>query len=238
MFKKDRIFWWAASIFALAIILFAITGEQLWLALMIASYLLRPTLASLGVAKRSVDERQMSIQYRSGNIAFAVMMATAVILAVVQNDKGDPSWELFNIVIIVGLAAKALLNVLLVKNYRAAASKIIMAVGLMMVLFASMSHGLSLTTLMEAAPGLVVVAIGWLSRKFPRTVGMFVFAATAVLEFIILGKGFTIGQMATATFIGVPLILAGVCLFVPDRDDALLSAPTVTGENSVRTEAA
>jgi len=219
MLKRDRIFWWAAGIFVLAIIIFAITGEQLWLALMIASYLLRPTLASLGIAKRSVDERQMSIQYRSGNIAFAVMMVTAVILAALQSAKGDPNWDLFNIIIIVGLAAKALSNVLLVKNYRLAASKIIIAVGLLIALFASMSHGLSISTLMEAGPGLAIAGIGWLSRKFPRIVGVFVFAVTAALEFVILQKGFTIGQLTTATVIGVPLVLAGVSLFIGGRDE-------------------
>jgi hypothetical protein len=233
MFKKDRIFWFATGIFVLAIIIFAITGEQLWLAMMIASYLLRPTLASLGVARRSVDERQMSIQYRSGNLAFAVMMIIAVILAAVQSAKGDPNWDLFNIVIVGGLAAKALSNILLVKNYREAASKIIMTVGLMITLFASMSHGLSLGTLIEASPGLAVVAIGWLSRKYPRTVGVIVFAAAAALEVLILGRGFNLGQIFTGLVIGVPLGLAGVCLFVGDRDD---TAPEEIVAQSIASE--
>lgn len=228
MFKKDRIFWCATTIFVSAIIIFAITGEQLWLALMIGSYLLRPTLASLGVARQSVDERQMSIQYRSGNIAFAVMMVTAIILAVVLSAKGDTDWEMFNIIIIVGLAAKALSNVLLVKNYRAAASRIIMAVGLMMTLFASMSHGLSLTTLFEAAPGLGVVAIGWLSRRYPRIVGTMVFAVTAALVIFVLQKGFTIGQISTAVLISVPMVLAGVCLFTRDREEPEVENETLT----------
>ena len=51
MLKKDPIFWWATGIFVLALALFAVTQNQFWLALMIGSYLLRPTLASLGVAK-------------------------------------------------------------------------------------------------------------------------------------------------------------------------------------------
>ena len=228
MLKKDRVFWWAAAIFVLAIILFAATGEQLWLALMIASYLLRPTLASLGVARRSIDERQMSIQYRSGNVAFAAMMIAAVTLAAVQSAKGDPNWDLFNIIIIVGLAAKALFNVLLVKNYRQAATRIIIAVGLMMTLFSSMSHGLSLTTLMEAAPGLAIVALGFLAMKYPRTVGTLVFAATAALLVLILSKGFTVGQFATALLISVPMILAGVCLFVHDQLDPETETETST----------
>ena len=234
MFKKDSIFWAAAGIFALAIVLFVITKEQLWLALMIASYLLRPTLASLGVSRTGVDERQMSIQYRSGNIAFAAMMATAVILAAIQSAKGDPNWDLFNIIIFLGLATKALFNVLLVKNYREGAARIIMAVGLMVTLFASMSHGLSLETFLEATPGLAIAGIGYLSRKFPRTIGTLLFVVTAALLVLILQKGFTIGQIATAMLIGVPLAVAGACLFVPDRRESSAeresAAPTAVAE--------
>jgi hypothetical protein len=131
MRKKDPIFWCAAGIFVVSVILASVTQNDLWLFLMVASYLLRPTLASLGIGRRFTDERQMSLQYRSGNIAFAVMLAAAIVLAVVQRMKGDQSWELFNIVIILGLAAKALFNVLLVKNYREAGARIIMAVGLL-----------------------------------------------------------------------------------------------------------
>ena len=58
MFKKDAIFWIATGIFVLAILIFAITGEQFWLALMIVSYLLRPTAASIGLAGKSVEGRK------------------------------------------------------------------------------------------------------------------------------------------------------------------------------------
>jgi hypothetical protein len=218
MLKKDNIFWWATGVFIVAIIIFAISGEQLWLALMIISYLLRPTLASLGIAKRSVDERQMSLNYRSGNIAFAVMIAAAVIMSAIQSAKGDHSFELFNVVIIVGLATKALFNVLLTKNYRQAASTIIMGVGLMMALFSSM-EGFSFGTLMEVTPGLLIVGIGWLAKKYPRIIGTVVFILTAVFMVAILWKGFTIGQVTTALIIGIPMILAGVCLFIPDPSD-------------------
>jgi hypothetical protein len=147
------------------------------------------------------------------------MMVTAIVLAAVKSAKGDPDWYIFNEIIIVGLAAKALSNVLLVKNFREAASRIIMTVGLMVTLFASMSHGFSIGTLMEAAPGLAIVGIGFLSRKFPRIVGILVFVATAALLFVILGKGFTIGQITTAVVIGVPLALAGVCLIWGGKEE-------------------
>lgn len=219
--KRDPIFWIAAGIFVISAAVAAITRNDLWLFLMIASYLLRPTLASLGIARRYVDERQMSIQYRSGNIAFAVMLAAAIVLAITQRLKGDPSSDLFNVVIVLGLASKALFNVLLVKNYREAGARIIMAVGFLVLLFVIAENGLTLGGLAESAPWLVIVAIGWLARKFPRTIGSLVFVATAALLFVILKRGFTVEQIATALAVCVPLGLAGACLFAPaHRDDA------------------
>jgi hypothetical protein len=220
MLKRDWIFWCAAGIFALAAILAVVTKNDQWLLLMAASYLLRPTLASLGLARRLVDERQMSIQYRSGNIAFASMLAAAIIISIMQQMKGDHSWELFNIVIVVGLAAKALFNVLLVKNYREAGSRIIMAVGLLATLFAAAENGLTLGGLMESAPWLVIAGIGWLSRKFPKTIGAIIFVVTAVLLAFILSKGFTVGQMATAAIVCIPMSLAGACLFARQQPEA------------------
>lgn len=226
MSKKDPIFWCATGIFVAAVLLASVTQNDLWLFLLVASYLLRPTLASLGVGRRFIDERQMSIQYRSGNIAFAVMLAAAIVLAVVQRMKGDPSWELFNIVIILGLAAKALFNVLLLKNYREAGARIIMAVGLLVTLFVAAENGATVGGLVESAPWLAIVLIGWLSRKFPRTIGTLMFVVAAALLVFILSKGFTMGQFATVLLICVPLLLAGACLFareVPEPEPSVQS---------------
>jgi hypothetical protein len=226
--RKDAIFWWASGIFVTALVVAAITRNDLWLFLMVASYLLRPTLASLGIARRHVDERQMSIQYRSGNIAFAVMLAAAIVLAVMQRMKGDPSWEFFNIVIVLGLASKALFNVLLVKNYREAGSRIIMAVGGLVVLFVAAENGPTLAGLAEASPGLGIVLIGWLARKYPRTIGTLIFVVTLGLLVVILGKGFTIGQITTALVVCVPLTLAGASLFARDGVESETSPGSVT----------
>ncbi len=215
--KKDAIFWWASGIFVAGLALAAVTQNDLWLFLLVASYLLRPTLASLGVARRLVDERQMSLQYRSGNIAFAVMLTAAIILAIYQRTHGDPNWDLFNIVIVLGLASKALFNLLLTKNYREAGSRIIMAVGLLATLFVAAENGVSVGALVEGAPFLVIVLIGWLSRRFPRTIGSLIFVVTAALLFVILNKGFTIGQLTTALVVCVPLTLAGISLFAHEK---------------------
>ncbi len=218
MFRKDPIFWWAAGIFVLAILLFAVTGNQFWLALMIVSYLLRPTLASLGAARRYVDERQISLLHRSGNIAFFVMLAACVVAAVKLESDGNSAWEMFNMVIVVGLAAKAFSGVILVKNPREGAVKIVITAGLLITLFSVMDGGSFLGALMQSLPGLAIVALGFLARKFPRTVGGLILAAAAALAVIILWKGLTIYLIGTALVVCVPLAVAGLCLFAKDRN--------------------
>jgi hypothetical protein len=116
-------------------------------------------------------------------------------------------------VIILGLAAKALFNVLLVKNYREAGARIIMAVGLLVTMFVAAENGPTVGGLVESAPWLGIVLIGWLSRKFPRTIGTIMFVVAAALLIFILQKGFSLGQFATALLVCVPLLLAGACLF-------------------------
>ncbi len=219
MLKKDPVFWWATGIFVLALGLFAATQNQFWLALMIGSYLLRPTLASLGVARRNVDERQMSIHYRSGNIGFAVTIIVCVICMVKLGMEDNHDFELFAMAIVIGLAAKALFNVILVKNYRAAASKILISVGLLMALFGSFDASSFVGRLLQTIPGLAIAGVGLLSRKYPRPIGIVVLALTALLLVVILGKGLSWGQIATAVVIGIPLVLAALCLFSRDKTD-------------------
>lgn len=220
MRKRDPIFWWAAGILVVALGLFAVTQNQFWLALMIGSYLLRPTLASLGVAKRYVDERQLNIHYRSGNIGFAVTIIVCVICAIKLGAENNHDFELFAMAIIIGLAAKALFNVILVKNFREAASKIIIAVGLLVALFASLDAGSFVGIIMSVIPGLVIVGIGLLAKKFPRIIGVVIIIVAIASIIFILRIRNNWGQIATAIVIGVPLITAGVFLYRGDKKDA------------------
>ncbi len=220
MFKKDPIFWWACGIFILALLLVVITKNQLWLALMIGSYLLRPTLACLGVARRYVDERQLSIHYRSSNIGFVLMIITCIILAAKLSAEGNSDWEFFNLVIIIGLVSKALFSVVLSQSLREAATKIIIVSGLLITLFIAMEsveRGLTWKTF--ANPGLVIVGLGLLSKRFPRAIGVVVFLMTVALEFFIFRRGFNWGTIGTAVIIGVPLMISGASLYSHDKKE-------------------
>lgn len=212
MFKRDPIFWWASGIFVLSLALFAITQIDTFLALMVVAYLLRPTLASLGLAKKYVDERQMSLNYRSSNIGFFVMMVGCVFFAAKLRAEGDHTGEMFYMVIVLGIVAKALFNVLLSKNFREMAPKIIISVGLLVALFGGMGsirHGIfSISFLMNILPGLVMTGVGVLSKFYPRAsaIVILLLAAAFIIERMIRDTSWaTIG---TILIIAVPLLAA------------------------------
>jgi len=213
MIKKDPIFWCASGIFVLALLLFAVTNQQLWLFLMIISYMLRPTLASLGVAKRHVDERQISIYYRSGNIGFAVTIICCVIFAIKLSLENNHDFEMFIAAIVIGIVAKALFNVVLIKDFRETASKIIIGVGLLVALFASFDAGSFTRIILSILPGLAIAGIGLLAKKYPRVIGIVIMivAMASMIFLLTFKKGW--GQFVTAAIIGIPLLIAGAGLF-------------------------
>ena len=212
MIKRDPIFWWASGIFILALVLFAITQVDTFLALIVLAYLLRPTLASLGLAKRYVDERQLSLSYRSGNIAFFVMMAACVFFAAKLRAENNHMGEMFYMVIVIGVVTKALFNVLLGRNFREVAPKIIISVGLLVALFSGMGsikHGIfSGDFLMNVLPGLVVTGIGVLSRFYPRpAAGVILLTAIAFLSQR-LSRDTSWATIGVILIIDVPLLVA------------------------------
>jgi len=222
-FKKNPIFWWASGLFILGIILFLVMRNQIFLfGFIAAAYLLRPTLASLGIAKKYVDERQMSLNYRSSNIAFVVMMMTCVLLAGYLISKEDHAFEMFMMVIVIGLATKALFNVLLSKNFRLVAPKIIIAVGLFAALFSALGdieRGIfTLDFLMNILPGVIVASLGVLAIFLPRVIAVVIFAVMIFAEFIILRRGIDWATIGTASLIGIPLLLASFALWKKPKE--------------------
>ncbi len=217
MFKKDPIFWWASGIFVLALILFAITQIDSFLTLIILAYLLRPTLASLGVVNKYVDERQLSLNYRSGNIAFFVMMVVCAFFAEKLRSENNHIGEMFYMVMAIGIVVKALFNVLLSKNFREVAPKIIITVGLAIALFSGMGsiqHGIfSINVLMNVLPGLAIIGIGVLSKYFPRAMAVVMLLVTISFVIIILKRDISWATIGTALIIGVPLLVATLGLW-------------------------
>ncbi|MFZ4620738.1 MAG: hypothetical protein ACOYNS_09275 [Bacteroidota bacterium] len=215
MNNRDSITWWASGIFVLSIALFVITNNDSFLLMMVGLYMLRPTLYAMGFAVKQADERQMLIQYRSGNLALTVVILTIMIFIVKNRMEGKPSDD-FNVVLIVALAARALTGILMIKNYLEAAVRITLGVGLLMILFYFAENGLSFNGLMESIPAMVILALGMVGKKKPY-VSAVAFAILTLVAMVVImffaRPGFTFYQVITALVVSLPLGSVAYCFY-------------------------
>lgn len=210
MRKRDPIFWTASAIFVLSLVL-AGSVHQVALLLMAFSYLLRPTLHALGLARRYADERQLTDQYRSGHIAFTVVVIGLIVLAAERQLRGEPADAYFAL-LCIGLAAKALSNRLLGKDWRPTGIVIVLAVAALMTLFGLLEEGLTLAGLIHSIPGMILAAIGLTGLRYPRIASVLTFAAAAFSVYYF--HLYTLRQLPVLLLLAVPLFIASVCLYV------------------------
>ncbi|MBA4312727.1 MAG: hypothetical protein C0417_08865 [Chlorobiaceae bacterium] len=213
MFKWDKISWIASGIFLAGLLLGAFVNE-LFLYLMVGGFLLRSTLLAFGVAKIYADERQMQIQYHSGNIALTVLVVAIIIFAVKAGLSGKQAFDEYAMLVTIALVAKGVVGLVMIGDYRAVAVRITVIAGVAITLFASLSHGFSLGTLMEASPGLLIIIVGLLGIKRPM-ISAALLAIIGLATFIFFGPGG--GLTETRIFMGIilslPLFVTAFCFY-------------------------
>jgi hypothetical protein len=209
MLKRDPIFWTASAIFVLSLVL-AATVHEIALLLMPFSYLLRPTLHALALARRYADERQLTDQYRSGHIAFTVVVTGLIVLAAERQINSEPADAYFAL-LCIGIAAKALANRMLGRDWRPIGITIVLSVAALMTLFGLIEEGLTFAGLMHSIPGLILAAVGVTGIRYPRAAGLLTAVAAAFAIYFF--KLYLLRQLPTFLLIVVPLFIASACLF-------------------------
>ncbi len=222
MHKWDSISWFATGIFILSLLLTFFSHNDMFLFLMVGSYMLRPTLYALGLFTETADERQMLIQYRSGNIALTILVAVIIIFAIKSKLEGKSADD-FNVLVAVGIAARALSGILMVGNYKKTGFYIGLSVGALWLLFAIISHGITIDMLAEASPGILILLTGIIGLK-KTLVSSVIFILVTVVAFYFIGfktaHGFTIYQLTTAVLVSLPLLMAALCFYKGAKESA------------------
>lgn len=213
MFKWDKISWIATVIFLLGLLLGALVNE-LFVYLIVGGFLLRSTLLAFGVAKKYADERQMQIQYHSGNIALTVVIVAIIIFAVKAGLSGKTAFDEYVMLITLALVAKGVVALVMLGDYRAAAVRITVVAGSAIVIFSTLSHGFSLGTLMESLPGLLIIAVGLIGIKRPM-LSAIILAVIGLATFIFFGPGggFTESRIFMGIILSIPLFVTAFCFY-------------------------
>lgn len=215
--KRDGIFWAATTICVVALALSAARGQQ-YLLLLAAAYLLRPTVHSLGFAPKLIDERQLQIQYRASNVAFAALVLGNSVLFVHLMRIDDHTWEMVGALLMIALAVRALAGLLLVGDLAAAGQRILYAVGLLAALFSAMDAGLPVV-FVAVLPGIAIMGLGVASRRYPRVIAAAVGVVTVLFCAMMLPRalqqpsGPNWGTAVTFGLVLLPLIIAAFCLW-------------------------
>lgn len=223
MRKWDIISWFATAIVTLGVVAAASTGNGYFMLLAVLAYFLRPTLHAFGLFSRLTDERELSIGYRSGNIALMAVIATAALLAMMRASEGQHTDDL-NAVIIVGIVARALSGILLSRSYLDTGVKISVTLGLAIGAFGLLEGGVTLESLQHVLPGLFFIILAFVGRRFPM-VGAGVYALLALGLFLLISfflrSTFSVYQLVTGLLIGVPLGAVAYCFYRGGRPGTL-----------------
>lgn len=217
MRKRDPIFWAATCIFVVSLVLARVVDEG-FLLMMIGAYLLRPTLHSLGFAMKLVDERQLQIHYRAGNVGFAALVIGNVVVMLALMGQNNHAWEMVNAALLIALAVRALSGLLQVGDLAVAGPRIVMAMGFLLGLFGFLEGGFSLGSLQHVIPGLAIVALGFVARKRPRTVAIVLFVLVGLLAAFLVsralrsGRSLNWGEAVTLLLIASTVVVTATCL--------------------------
>ncbi len=215
--KRDAIFILAVVVALGGAGLF-IAGSSAGLLLLAAAYLLRPALHECGIARGLADERQLLIHSRSGNIGFLVVILVTSGFALWRISRGESAEDLLQI-IALGLAARALTNLVMIGEYRKAGAMILTAMGGFVAIFLIAEGGASVAGLVGLLLGAAIAGTGQVARRFPRTVaGILIGVIAAVAAFFHLYE-FRAMQSALWLLFVMPLAVAVVCLLLGRNED-------------------
>jgi hypothetical protein len=169
MFKWDKLSWVASGIFVAGLILGIFNNY--FLGLLIVAYLLRPTLLAFGGGKKYADERQTAIQFQSGNISLTVVIVAMFILNIMEELEGRPG-DKYNGIIILALAVKAIVGLIMLRDYKTAAFRTGFFMGLLLSLFILFDSGFKPFGFLIAGPGFLIMLLSWFGLKKPMLVAV------------------------------------------------------------------
>jgi hypothetical protein len=208
--KRDWIFVAAGVLFLAGIGIF-ISGYPAGLLVIVAAYLLRPALNEFGLARESADERQLSIHSRSGNIGFLVVILSAAGFALWRLSRGEQAEDLLQ-VILFGLAARALTDLVMIGEYRKAGVMIISTIGAFVALFLVAEAGFSVPALAGVIAGALILGVGQLGRRFPLAVAILLVLIIALAIIFFRLYEFRALQSTLWLLFVLPLSVSVACL--------------------------
>ena len=229
MFKWDKLSWIASGIFVLGIILGI--WNNFFFGLLIVAYLLRPTILAFGKGKKYADERQQTIQFQSGNISLTVVIVAMFVFNIFEEYQGRPG-DKYNEIIAIALATKAIVGLIMLRDYKTAGFRSGFFMGLLLSLFILFSANFEPIGFLIASPGFIIMALSYFGLKKPMLVAI-IFGVIGLAAGILRGAfspntNLPIETNITTTIlVSLPLLVTAFFFFKGARADKLLTHESI-----------
>jgi len=152
-----------------------------WFSFLFSGLFLFPLLRAFGVI-RDLDEREKAIDNLSSNIALAIVFVLAMFYIGMGYEVGIDGFISF---ILIPFTAKAVFSAGFSLSRKQAISIIGRSVGLIFIVFAVLSHGFSIITMIEVIPGIAILIVTELSKKSKWfSIGYLAFIVVATIVYI------------------------------------------------------
>lgn len=163
------------------------------------------------------DERQLMIGNFSSHIAFYVFLVLTIadmLWLYIRKDQNPPN--LWYLLLIVPPMAKLYTSLLMSYGAARGAQFISATIVGLFFTFILLSHGLSLESLIEAVPFIVILGVIGLAPRQPRLAGAFLILLAAGLLIFFHGwfRMDIYGLMLMLSLIPIPVLLSGIALII------------------------
>ncbi len=207
------------AIWLLAVVLAVMLGNglPLWILVPILLILLALPLVRELTHKADADERQIYISHLSSHVALYVFVALTLFVMVYDfQTTGKHPGNQWYMVLLVPLIVKMIIS--FIQNYGAgtAGRWIGYFFASVWLLFALLSNGLAVDTLIEALPFILLFAVAWFSKKQPLICGVIyvVLSISSLFFFSSWIKMGIYGLLLMYSLIPLPVFISGVALIL------------------------
>lgn len=204
------------TIYTAVILALGFTVHTLFFICLAGLAFFRPFLREAGVL-RDLDEREISASHRSSHMAFFLVLGSIVIYiiyrSVILQEEVPAEWFLILMIAILG---KILTGVFLSPEKRKVGLYIGFFFGLAWLLFTILSHGFSVTALIESCIGGSIIIATLIAWKLPRIGGTLLLAEALFASFFFLKAASPLMAILMFLMLAFPILLAGLLQFAPE----------------------
>ncbi len=186
-----------------------------WFVFIAAGIFLIPLLRNFGIL-RELDEREKYYDRLSSNIALVTVFLLTMLVVALGSALGH---DLYFAFIVIPLIAKASIYAGFTYSKKIVITYVGRVMSLIYLGFVLLSHGISITSLIEAVPGIIFLVITELARKW-RFAGIGYLAYAILISYVYIPKVTNSSLLITYVILLLPMVILTIRTFQKEETES------------------